>query len=726
MQQVHLLGVWLLSTMWLISGVTKMVNRSVPSLLLAAGFTVPGGPLLERCLPFIEVGLGLALLVAPLQGFSVVLSCALLSIFTVLVFRLVRRRVQVSCNCFGNFSRKPVTWKTVVRNVLLLATAVATALSPSPMLSSSWAVPIAWIWPVQLVYILTPTVLVLLPVTWRLVRSRLFGASKIRSQGHHGLDKLERAIADLMLESRGSSDESPSTILVLSDTCQPCLQFMHHDLQYWVDSGLNLQIVVQVSPGAPAPGILGGRLVSVSEGWTHEAGLLGTPACFTISSLGHTVEAPVYGVSQVVDCLSRRLGSEVEHRPRVAQLADLQAMPRRRVLRLLGVGSFAPFVPLATPRLPSAAQGSTFGTAQLTESCVVEYPVKNLNDCPSKRPHPGYKPKVNGCGPSGFLNLPLWAIVPDGYGGCDFKPACNDHDTCYGTCNSDRGACDGALGAAIKSRCQASFGTSTPGSRLDRGACEATAATYEKAVRRWGQAAFDAGQRVACECCRTPSKITYSADIIYGDKCTGECYPGQMHAMTLKAQFHLVAEADLTLTSPMTGSGQLQATSFSGSWSDKSSSGPSFACLEPYKSVDSGTLKTVDPGPFKILSLETVLNAKGEISDYLLHWQLSPDNINGILDQWLDQFEIVSPAKCASGQSKFQPHRVIFDAYTDRSGNGSTDSPANMLVKNWSISTSKGPDGTVATVSVKKDLSSSAGDSTYTKLIREEWKLISK
>ncbi len=63
---------------------------------------------------------------------------------------------------------------------------------------------------------------------------------------------------------------------------------------------------------------------------------------------------------------------------------------------------------------------------------------------------PGYKPKVNGCGPGDWRR----AFVPNGIscgfrtgdpgvvGWIDFTQACNTHDECYGHCNSLKADCD--------------------------------------------------------------------------------------------------------------------------------------------------------------------------------------------------------------------------------------------------------------------------------------------
>jgi uncharacterized membrane protein YphA (DoxX/SURF4 family) len=91
----------------LVAGTAKLAGRSHP---LVAGA---------------EVVLG-ALLVAGIGGRSpAAAAAALFAIFTVVVVRRLRAGDPEPCGCFGELSRRPVSGATVVRNLALLALAVA-------------------------------------------------------------------------------------------------------------------------------------------------------------------------------------------------------------------------------------------------------------------------------------------------------------------------------------------------------------------------------------------------------------------------------------------------------------------------------------------------------------------------------------------------------------------------------------------------------------------------
>lgn len=117
--------------------------------------------------------------------------------------------------------------------------------------------------------------------------------------------------------------------------------------------------------------------------------------------------------------------------------------------------------------------------------------------CVDSRPRPGYTPTANGCG-SGF-----WSSIPP-YGSLYrdlgyFTACCNNHDVCYGTCQSQKAICDVAFYLCMYLACDGATST------LSRWACRSDATFFFGAVRWFGQGAFDSAQRAACVCCDQPN-----------------------------------------------------------------------------------------------------------------------------------------------------------------------------------------------------------------------------
>ncbi len=108
------------------AGIAKLRAPRVTARSFAA-LRVP--PVLARVVPFIELGLAVALVLAPGTAIAAV---GLLVAFTVV---LLRADDGARCACFGSASSEPVSWVQILRNGLLAGAAVvasgATRVVPS-------------------------------------------------------------------------------------------------------------------------------------------------------------------------------------------------------------------------------------------------------------------------------------------------------------------------------------------------------------------------------------------------------------------------------------------------------------------------------------------------------------------------------------------------------------------------------------------------------------------
>jgi hypothetical protein len=103
----------------LIAGAAKLTSRQWPAQAELLG--VPRG--LAKAIPVLELAVGVALVagVSYAGGAAIVL----LGGFTVFLVMALLRGVEAPCACFGSLSTRPVSWWSVVRNVVLIALAVA-------------------------------------------------------------------------------------------------------------------------------------------------------------------------------------------------------------------------------------------------------------------------------------------------------------------------------------------------------------------------------------------------------------------------------------------------------------------------------------------------------------------------------------------------------------------------------------------------------------------------
>ena len=105
----------------LVAGATKLARPSWVADAAALG--VSWSPI--RFLPMIEVAVGAlraAGIARPVVGAA---AAVLYAGFTALLVRRLRNGSRPVCACFGGFSRRPISWWSVVRNVVLTGCALA-------------------------------------------------------------------------------------------------------------------------------------------------------------------------------------------------------------------------------------------------------------------------------------------------------------------------------------------------------------------------------------------------------------------------------------------------------------------------------------------------------------------------------------------------------------------------------------------------------------------------
>ncbi|NRG40565.1 hypothetical protein GTU73_04095 [Rathayibacter sp. VKM Ac-2804] len=106
-------------------GRTERFRASLAALGLPARLSA--SPLFARAFPVVEIALGLAILLAPapLHRGALLGAVAVDVVFLVVAVRAVRAPEPVECECFGGLGDARMTGRTVARNAVLLALALA-------------------------------------------------------------------------------------------------------------------------------------------------------------------------------------------------------------------------------------------------------------------------------------------------------------------------------------------------------------------------------------------------------------------------------------------------------------------------------------------------------------------------------------------------------------------------------------------------------------------------
>lgn len=109
----------------LVAGGAKLASRTWPA--DARGLGAPGWSV--PVVPWVELVLGALLVVGVLRPLVAIATALLLIAFTVLLSARLARGERPPCACFGRLSTRPISWWSVVRNLVLVGLAVAVVVS---------------------------------------------------------------------------------------------------------------------------------------------------------------------------------------------------------------------------------------------------------------------------------------------------------------------------------------------------------------------------------------------------------------------------------------------------------------------------------------------------------------------------------------------------------------------------------------------------------------------
>ena len=127
----------LLAAVFVRAGAAKLARPAQAAASFVA-LGVPAAVTAARAVPAMELLVAVALLAVPRAG--AIGALALLLPFTAVLTRAVRAGSQAPCNCLGGNGTDPVSAVDVVRNVLLLALALAAVTARAPVVPGAPAV----------------------------------------------------------------------------------------------------------------------------------------------------------------------------------------------------------------------------------------------------------------------------------------------------------------------------------------------------------------------------------------------------------------------------------------------------------------------------------------------------------------------------------------------------------------------------------------------------------
>lgn len=139
---------WSLSLLLIASGVAKLLTRKTDesALNVMALPAVVNTRTVRTALPWVEILLAITLLLSSgiVLWAAAAAAVVLFVAFTVFVSIGVRQGDPASCGCFGSLSRAPMSWRTIVRNVVFVALATFAFIVTSTGSYHGPALPLPW------------------------------------------------------------------------------------------------------------------------------------------------------------------------------------------------------------------------------------------------------------------------------------------------------------------------------------------------------------------------------------------------------------------------------------------------------------------------------------------------------------------------------------------------------------------------------------------------------
>src|SRR5438552_8801168 len=120
-----------LGGVFLLSSTGKLLDKPGTAANMARYpfLSVPMRRLIARVFPYIELAVGVLLILGVFTRLAAVVSLGLFVVFTGLISYDLARGQDTSCHCFGKFSDDKLTPVAVVRNLVLMALSVLVAVA---------------------------------------------------------------------------------------------------------------------------------------------------------------------------------------------------------------------------------------------------------------------------------------------------------------------------------------------------------------------------------------------------------------------------------------------------------------------------------------------------------------------------------------------------------------------------------------------------------------------
>lgn len=126
-----------LGAVFVVAGVHKLRDRESFAAAVRGAGMLPGryAAAVAVAVPLVEICCGAALAAGLLTSLAALAIAVLTTGFTAVIVTLLARGRAVPCHCFGPASPRAVSWRSVLRNAVIVAAALLVCLAGTPVLA---------------------------------------------------------------------------------------------------------------------------------------------------------------------------------------------------------------------------------------------------------------------------------------------------------------------------------------------------------------------------------------------------------------------------------------------------------------------------------------------------------------------------------------------------------------------------------------------------------------
>ena len=128
---------FILGTIFILAGISKVFRTASFARALRKFELLPNSLVapISVAVPILELLCGLVLVLGVVPSLAALLLVISLIAFTTFIGRALIERKKIECGCFGPTAPRPITWWTVVRNMVLLCFGLLVIFVPADALS---------------------------------------------------------------------------------------------------------------------------------------------------------------------------------------------------------------------------------------------------------------------------------------------------------------------------------------------------------------------------------------------------------------------------------------------------------------------------------------------------------------------------------------------------------------------------------------------------------------